>query len=91
MVDIFFFIWYHVLMKKTKSHNQKKHFYRRNLERIGVILDEVELVKKIQSGRLQFLQRQSNRVTVWLYEFLDKQYKVIYDNRTKNVVTVIPI
>ena len=74
-------------MKKKKA--QQIHFFHRCLQRIGFVLDENNLIKKIQSGELDFIKRQSNRVTIWRYYVKDKSYQVVYDKVRKQVITVL--
>ena len=73
----------------NKKKAIKTHFQRRSSERIGVLLDEKELVKKIQNNELEFFERQSNRVTVFKYEYQDKKYKLIYDKNRKQIITIL--
>lgn len=66
----------------------KSHFQRRSLERIGVLLDDKELVKKIQANELEFVERQSNRVSVFRYKFYEKSYRLVYDKTRKQIITI---
>lgn len=67
----------------------KSHFQRRSLERIGVLLDDKELVKKIQANELEFVERQSNRVSVFRYKFREKSYRLVYDKTRKQIITIL--
>jgi len=73
----------------SKQKNIKAHFQRRSIERIGVLLDEKELVKKIQNNELEFVERQSNRVTVFRYEYNGELYRLVYDKTRKQIITVL--
>ena len=73
----------------SKKKNQRKHFRNRSVERTGLLLDKCSLVRKIQSGELEFLYRQSNRITQWKYECKGIAYRLVYDKKTKEVVTII--
>ena len=73
----------------SKQKNIKAHFQRRSIERIGVLLDEKELVNKIQNNELEFVERQSNRVTVFRYEYNGEQYRLVYDKTRKQIITVL--
>jgi len=75
--------------KADKKEAQKKHFERRSLERVGVLLDQKEIVRQIQTGGLPFIERQSNRITLYRLEHLGKAYKVVYDKQRKQVVTIM--
>ena len=73
----------------SKRRNIKVHFQRRSIERIGVLLDEKELVNKIQNNELEFVERQSNRVTVFRYEYNGEFYRLVYDKTRKQIITVL--
>lgn len=73
----------------NKKKAIKVHFQRRSLERIGVLLDEKELVKKIQNNELEFIERQSNRITVFRYKYQNKIYRLVYDKTRKQIVTIL--
>lgn len=55
-------------------------------------LNTETLIKEIQENKLQFIESQSNRVTVW--RKIDKEDEldivIIYDKKRKQVVTVMP-
>ena len=74
----------------SKKKNVKMHFRRRSLERVGVVLDEHALIKKIQSHNLEFVYSQSNRRKVYRTEFMGKSYLVIYDKERKQLITIFP-
>ena len=74
--------------KKTKKECQCIHFQKRSIERIGVLINRKEIIRKIQKNELEFIERKSNRVTKWRYNFLDKNYIVIYDKLRKQAVTI---
>ena len=76
-------------MRRNKRKAVKAHFQRRSLERIGFLLDEKELIKKIQNNELEFIERQSNRVTVFKYERGGKFYRLIYDKARKQIITIL--
>ena len=74
---------------RNKRKAIKTHFQRRSLERIGVLLDEKELVKKIQNNELEFIERQSNRVTVFKYIHNEEPYRLVYDKSRKQIITIL--
>ena len=67
------------------------HFSIRCLERLGYIPNNKELVKAIQNGELTFLEKQSNRVTRWLWvDPISKvEFIIPYDKDRKQVITVL--
>ena len=63
------------------------------VERHGLTLTQTqhdELVKQIQTGRATFIERQSNRVTLWSIQHSGTEVRVVYDRNTKNIVTALP-
>lgn len=75
---------------KTKTQMQAQHFQKRCIERIGTALSNKELTKLIQDNKLPFVDRQSCRVTHWLYTHTDgKQYILVYDKQRQKVVTIL--
>ena len=74
---------------RSKKKNVKIHFQKRSLERVGVLLNEKVIVNLIQENKLEFIERQSNRITVWRYVFMDKTSRVVYDKQRKQIVTIL--
>ena len=74
---------------RSKKKAVKIHFQKRSLERVGVLLNEKVIVNLIQENKLEFIERQSNRITVWRYVFMDKKYRVVYDKQRKQIVTIL--
>ena len=78
--------------KKSKSKCQEIHAKKRAYQRFGIDLDTELLVKDIQYNKLQFIEKQSNRVTVW--RKIDKEEQldivVLYDKLRKQIITVMP-
>lgn len=74
----------------SKKKNVKIHFRRRSLERVGMIVDEIELIKKIQKQELEFVYSQSNRRKVYRTEILGQVFRVIYDKERKQLITIYP-
>lgn len=72
----------------SKKKNVKIHFQMRSLERVGMIVDEKELIKKIQKQELEFVYSQSNRRKVYRTEFLGERFFVIYDKERKQLITI---
>ena len=76
------------MRRKTKKEAQKIHFIQRCAQRIGVLLDDKEIVRKIQNNELDFIRRDSHRVTIWRLNFMEKNYKVVYDKLRKQIITI---
>ena len=75
-------------VRRTKGDSQKIHFQVRCLQRLGFLVDHDYLVSLIHQHKLEFLGRQSNRVTKWLWERGDKKYILVYDKERKRIVTI---
>ena len=69
----------------TKVKSEKVHFRRRCLERLGRAYDQGELKSQLQGGKLDFIERQSNRVTLWRKD--DAVF--VYDKSRKIFVTAL--
>lgn len=95
-------------MKKKKGADEKNldkkeaaqiaHFKKRCKERYAINVNRSlykDMVSLIGSNRAVFIEKQSNRVTVfWLY--LEKEYegtriKVVYDKIRKTLITALPL
>jgi len=77
---------------KGKKKNQIKHARKRFLKRFEIDLNDnqyMQLVNRIQKGRAELVRRQSNRVSIWDIEFEDQMIRVVYDKRTKAIVTAL--
>ena len=61
----------------------------RTLQRVGQVLNQKELIWKIQNGELEFIERQSNRVSLFRYVINGTAYKIVYDRQRKQVVTIL--
>ena len=79
---------------KGKKKAQLIHARRRFDGRFDIKLNDnqyQQLVNQIQNGRGEFVWKQSNRVTHWNINFENKWLRVVYDKRTKVIVTVLPL
>lgn len=76
--------------KSKKRKSEQKHFDRRCIERLGIKFDIPNIIGKVRKNELKFLRRQSNRITIWEYEFEEKLYVVVYDSIRKMLVTIYP-
>ena len=74
----------------SKKKNVRAHFRRRSLERVGIIVDENGLIKKIQKRELEFVCSQSNRRKMYRTEILGQIFRIIYDKERKQLITIYP-
>lgn len=73
---------------KKKDKSIKCHFFNRCIERLGVMLNTKEIINKIQSNELKCFKKNSLNRTVFLYPHAGKEYKVVYDRKRHDVVTI---
>ena len=78
-------------MTRSKKKVVDDHFSVRCLQRLGYIPDRKQLVLDIQSGKLPFYNKQSNRVTRWLWTDPVSKTECIfpYDKIRKQIITVL--
>ena len=78
-------------MKKSKKRTVQNHFNIRCIQRLGYIPREEDLIKAIQNQELEFVEKQSNRVTKWLWVDPVTNVKCIlpYDKCRKQIITVL--
>jgi len=78
----------------TKAKAEIRHTKRRCQERYGIKLskeDCTKLAEQIRLNKAIFLERQSNRVTIWEITLPDGQKaRAAYDKHRKNIITVLP-
>ncbi len=75
--------------KKDKKEAQRIHFEKRSLQRVGIILNRKEIIRKIHNQELEFIERQSNRVSLFRLIHEGTAYKVVYDKERKQIVTIL--
>ena len=76
-----------------KAANQINHVKQRFVERFGLSLSNEDLssmIKSIQNQTAVFVHKKSHRVSIWQVPLSGRLFKVVYDKRTKTVVTVLP-
>lgn len=76
-----------------KRKSQKVHAKRRFIQRFGLFLSDQQyeqIVRDIQSQKAQFIEKQSNRVTLWRVIVEDNEVVVVYDKERKSISTVLP-
>jgi len=80
--------------KNSKAKRQKGHAKRRARERYGLNLRQHEydeLVRRIKNNiDCRFLQRQSNRVSLFAIKMDGNWLPVVYDKQRHTVVTILP-
>lgn len=69
----------------TKTKAEKMHFRTRCLERLGMSYGQKELLSLLHSGNLVFVEKQSNRTTVWRKD----NAMFVYDKSRKTFVTAL--
>ena len=82
------------LIRKSrgKRRNQIKHARRRFEKRFNISLNDnqyKQLINIIRKGKATFVKKQSNRVSLWDLEFEGHQIRVVYDKKTKAIVTAL--
>ena len=79
-------------VKQKKKRNQLIHVDKRFDERVGGInINQYnQLINRIQKGRLKLVKRQSHRVSIWETIFKDSLVHLVYDNKRKTIITVLP-
>lgn len=79
-------------MNKLKA--ERIHAKSRFWERFDITLnkrDYRELCEQIKSGKAQFINRQSNRVTKWLVKYKNEQIIAVYDKIRHQIITFYPL
>lgn len=78
----------------AKKQGQHKHAARRAEERYGLHYNKAvrqSLIGKIQSNNGKFVEKKTNRITIWLVEHEGAEYMVAYDKIRKNIATFLPL
>jgi hypothetical protein len=79
--------------KRKTARQLATHAYVRAAQRYGICLDEndqLEIVRTIQSGEGEFVERQSSNRTLWRVTVSGTVLGIVYDRRLKAIATVIP-
>lgn len=77
----------------SKRSSERHHAKRRARERFGVLLGKRlrrEIIATIQSGAGRFYDRQSCRISRFLFDICGREAIVVYDRARKEIVTVFP-
>ena len=78
----------------SKEKSQKKHTVMRALLRFGIELSNgmhESIVSSIQAGTAKFLEKQSNRVSVFKVDAEVQPVAVAYDKKRGSIATMMPI
>ncbi len=86
-------------VRAGKAYAQRKHAKRRFLQRTGILLTRElhdQLIAKIREGSsdVTFVEKQSNRVSVWdvAHKVEGKEiitFRLVYDKMRRNITTVL--
>jgi catabolite regulation protein CreA len=79
--------------KRDKKYDQRIHFKKRVKQRYDLEINRFvyqQLVDQIQDGQAEFIQKQSNRISVFWVMYDDIRIRVIYDKSRKTLVTALP-
>jgi hypothetical protein len=79
--------------KNDKQLAQRRHAKRRAQERFGLEVNHEqyrELVRQIQVGKAQFIERQFRSRTHWWVTIDGKQARVVYDKDRHTIITFLP-
>ena len=79
-----------IKMKTGKRRTVETHFAKACVARVGILLNEEEIVNQLQNNQLEFIERQSNNITKWKYFYNEKEYMLVYNKQYKQLVTIIP-
>lgn len=77
----------------NKKQAQQEHAKRRARERFGCKFtheDEQEIIEKIQNGVATFIQKQTNRISLFGVIYQGVETVIVYDRERKVVVTLMP-
>lgn len=75
-----------------KKKAQEIHARRRAMSRFGLTFGrgrQTEAIRQIQSGKAKFLERQSNRVSIWEVEVEGTKMIAVYDGLRHTIATVL--
>ena len=80
-----------MMKRKSKKKSVDTHFEIRCIQRLGYIPKREDIIKDIQTGKLKIYDRQSNRVTRWLWvcPLTGTECIIPYDKERKQLVTIL--
>lgn len=83
---------WNLLRHRSKTDAEKKHAMRRFAQRFPRELTSLEydfLVKHIQDGKAKFIEKQSNRVSVFQVKINEVTAIAVYDKSRKTIITFL--
>ena len=80
-----------MVRKKSKKKSVDSHFAIRCIQRLGYIPNKEDIIRDIQEGRMKLFDRQSNRVTRWLWicPLTGTECIIPYDKERKQLITIL--
>jgi hypothetical protein len=80
-----------MVRKKSKKKSVDSHFAIRCIQRLGYIPNKEDIIRDIQEGRMKLFDRQSNRVTRWLWTcpLTGTECIIPYDKERKQLITIL--
>lgn len=80
-----------MVRRKSKKKSVDSHFEMRCIQRLGYVPHKEGIVRDIQNGRLKVYDRQSNRVTRWLWTdpLSGTECIIPYDKERKQLITIL--
>jgi hypothetical protein len=76
----------------NKKACQFHHARRRAAHRFGINLSPKthdQLIQDIQTGKALFVEKQSNRISVWDLKYDNQILRLVYDRQRKQIVTIL--
>ena len=79
------------MKRKNKKKSVDSHFEIRCIQRLGYIPKREDIIRDIQTGKLKLYDRQSNRVTRWLWicPLTGTECIIPYDKERKQLITIL--
>lgn len=77
----------------SKNKCQKTHFKRRLKQRYGLNIGKEgikKIIDMIKNGNAEFVEKQSNRISIFNVEYEEEKIRVVYDKNRKNLVSALP-
>lgn len=79
-------------VNRTKEQSQNIHARKRFAQRFGIFLTKklkAEIVQMIHNGFATFVEKQTNRVSLFDVQIEGKTIRVVYDKQRKNIVSAL--
>lgn len=77
--------------KKSKKKTVDAHFEIRCVQRLGYVPNKEDIVRDIQNNKMKLYDKQSNRVTRWLWTdpLTGTECIIPYDKERKQLITIL--